>query len=309
MSGRLGRGVVWLLAILYFFGPFAAAILFTFHVPGTSGWNASAYSEIFHTGGNGQLGIGSALVFSLLLSLATIVLTLLVMVPTQLLLHLRLSRLRPVVEVICLLPLVFPPIVLAAGVQDLYGWAGPKGSATHGNAIFGFLVWIRDQGHPLLLCVLYMVMTLPFVYRTIDAGISAMDVRTLTEASRSLGASWVTTVRSVVVPGLRTSLVNAGFLVFALCMGEFTVAITLGYLKPFPVWLATLPTNSGQTQAAISTLALVVVEVLMLILVFGMAVAGRRKGRDDTPMVVTGPASAAGVIPAAEALNDKKVDA
>ena len=51
--GRLGRGVVWTLAALYFFGPFVAAILFTVHVPGTSGWSLSAYREIFHSGGNG----------------------------------------------------------------------------------------------------------------------------------------------------------------------------------------------------------------------------------------------------------------
>lgn len=280
-SGRIGRLVVWALAVLYFFGPFAATILFTFHVPGTSGWNASAYSEIFHNTGTGQIGIGTALAYSLLLSAVAIVLTLVVMVPTQLLLHLRLTGLRPVVEVICLLPLVFPPIVLAAGVEDVYGWAGPQGTATRGNAIFGLLVWIRDAGHPLLLCLLYMVMALPFVYRTIDAGISAIDVRTLSEASRSLGASWFTTIRSVLLASLRTSLVNAAFLVFAFSMGEFTVATTLGFLKPFPVWLATLPTNSGQTQAAISALGLIVVEALMLLMVFGMAIAARRKESND----------------------------
>jgi putative spermidine/putrescine transport system permease protein len=286
MTARLGRGLVWTLAVLYFFGPFVTALLFTVHVPGTSGWGLSAYREIFRTGGNGQIGIGSALTFSLLLALVTIVLTLLVMVPTQLLLHLRLPKWRPVVEVICLLPLVFPPIVLAAGIQDVYGWAGPQGASTHGNAIFGALVWIREQGHPLLLCVVYMVMSLPFVYRTIDAGLAAIDVRTLTEAARNLGASWPTTVRSVVMASLRTSLINAAFLVFALSMGEFTVAITLGYLKPFPVWLATLPTTSGQTQAAISALSLIVVEALMLLLVLGMAVAGRRKAAQTNGKLV-----------------------
>lgn len=308
MTGRVGRGLVWTLAALYFFGPFATAILFTLHVPGTSGWGIGAYREIFRSGGNGQISIGSALAFSLVLSLVTIVLTLLVMVPTQLVLHLRLPRLRPIVEVICLLPLVFPPIVLAAGVQDVYGWAGPQGTSLHGNAVFGILVWIRDQGHPLLLCVIYMVMSLPFVYRTIDAGLSAIDVRTLTEAARNLGASWTTTVRSVVVVSLRTSLINAAFLVFALSMGEFTVAITLGYLKPFAVWLDTLPTSSGQTQAAISTLSLIVVEALMLLLVFGMAVAARRKG-DRTGTLLP---SVAGTLPDVELgsdTNEKKVDA
>ncbi len=40
----------------------------------------------------------------------------------------------------------------------------------------------------------YVVLALPFTYRSIDAGIRAIDLRTLVDASRSLGAGWGTTL-------------------------------------------------------------------------------------------------------------------
>ena len=42
---------------------------------------------------------------------------------------------------------------------------------------------------------------------SIDAGIRAIDVRTLIDASRSLGAGWGTTLRRVLLPNLRTAIV------------------------------------------------------------------------------------------------------
>jgi putative spermidine/putrescine transport system permease protein len=210
------------------------------------------------------------------MSAVTIAFTLALMVPTQVLLHLKMPRMRGVVEVICLLPLVFPPIVLVVGVTSVYGWAQPDDNGD-GSPLFRALVWVRDDHHPLLLVLLYAVMALPFVYRTIDAGLRSIDVATLTEASRSLGASWWTTIVGVLVASLRTSLVNAAFLIFALAMGEYTVSSILLYEKPFAVWLVNLPTQSGQVQAAISVLSLVLVEAILLVFAGGIGIGGRSR--------------------------------
>ena len=69
----------------------------------------------------------------------------------------------------------------------------------------------------------------------------------------------------VLLPGLRTAVLNAGFLCFALVMGEFTIASILLYTKPFPVWLADLPTSSGQVQAAVSVFSLLLVQAMLLL--------------------------------------------
>jgi hypothetical protein len=49
-------------------------------------------------------------------------------------------------------------------------------------------------------------------------------------------------------------------------MGEYTISSILLYTKPFPVWLAQLPTNSGQVQAAVSVFSLLLVEILLLLI-------------------------------------------
>ncbi len=49
----------------------------------------------------------------------------------------------------------------------------------------------------------YAILAMPFTYRSLDAGIRAIDLRTLVDASRSLGAGWFTTMFRVLVPNMR----------------------------------------------------------------------------------------------------------
>ena len=60
----------------------------------------SAYKQIFNKPPTGQIGFTTALVYSLELAAITIVITMALMLPTQLLLHLRLPRWRGLVEII-----------------------------------------------------------------------------------------------------------------------------------------------------------------------------------------------------------------
>jgi putative spermidine/putrescine transport system permease protein len=267
-SGTVGRRVVLLLAAIYFIGPLVAAISFTLQGGSGGGLSVSAYTQIFTATGSGGVGLGGALLYSLEIAVVTIVVTLLLMVPTQLLLHLRLPRMRGIVEVLSILPLVFPPVVLVVGIGDVYSYAAPPASAPAGqdqSALFVVLRYLRADSHPLLLALVYVILAMPFVYRAIDAGIRAIDARTLVEAARNLGAGWGSVLLRVLVPCLRTAIVNASFLCFALVMGEYTISSILLYTKPFPVWLASLPTASGQVQVAVSVFSLLLVEVLLLL--------------------------------------------
>jgi putative spermidine/putrescine transport system permease protein len=259
--GTVPRWIILILAAIYFVGPLVAAISFTVqdHVHG--GVTFSAYRQIFAKPATGQIGFETALVYSLELSAVTILITLALMLPTQLLLHLRLPRARGVVEILTLLPLVFPPVVLVVGVSDTFAWVG----ADHG-ALSSAVTYIRGPGHPLVLTFLYVTLAMPFVFRTVDAGIRSIDTRTLVEAARNLGAGWLTVLLRVLVPSLRTAIVNAAFLCFALVMGEYTISSILLYTKPFPVWLYQLPTTSGQVQAAVSVFSLLLVEILLLLI-------------------------------------------
>jgi putative spermidine/putrescine transport system permease protein len=260
-SGKT-RLVVLAIAAVYFIGPLVAAFVFTIRNSNTGHISLSAYAQIFQRQPGGLIGIGTALTTSIELAVLSILITLALMLPTMLLLHLRYRKVRPVVEVITLLPLVFPPVVLVVGVQYVFVFTGNHFS----GPAAAFMRGIRGQDLPVVLALLYVTLAMPFVYRALDAGIRSIDVTTLVEASRNLGASWFVTLWRVLMPSLRTSIINASFLCFALVMGEYTIAKILLFTRPFPVWLAQLPTTSGQVQSATSLLALIVVEILLLLI-------------------------------------------
>ena len=125
-------------------------------------------------------GFTAALSLSFRIALVTMVASTILMVPTAIYVHVRLPRLRRVMDVVTVLPIVIPPIVLIIGVLGVYP------------------LWAKSS--PYLLSFMYVILAMPFVYRSLDAGLGAIDLKTLTEASRSLGGNWVKTMWRVVVP-------------------------------------------------------------------------------------------------------------
>jgi putative spermidine/putrescine transport system permease protein len=180
----------------------------------------------------------------------TVLLMLVLLVPTVIWVRLRLPRLRRVVEFVCLLPLTIPAIVLVVGLAPVYAW------------VTYFL-----GGSSLTLTFAYTILVLPYAYRAIDAGLSAIDVRTLAEAARGLGASWGTVMWRVVLPNIRSSVTSAAFLAVALVLGEFTLASLLnrGNLQ---VAINLLGKSSATMSVAVSLAALVLAFVLLLLLSF-----------------------------------------
>ncbi|GGN38220.1 ABC transporter permease [Streptomyces fuscichromogenes] len=259
------RWAVLGLAALYFLVPLGASVVFTVDVPG-QGVTFDAYSQILSAD-----GFVSSLVLSLELAVATIAVVLLLMVPAMVALRLSAPRLRPVVEILCSLPLVVPPIAFVAGIATVLKWGPDYLSKT---PLFETFVAIQNPTFPVVLVLAYVVMALPFVYRALDAGLRAIDVRTLVEAARSCGANWPQALVRAVLPNLRGALLNASFLTLALVLGEFTVASLLGY-QPFAVWIYNVGGSQAQMSVAVSVLSLLVTWALLL----ALAGAG---GRDRT---------------------------
>ena len=137
-------------------------------------------------------GFISALWLSTQLAVITMVAVMLLMVPTVIYVHLRMPRFRRVMEVITILPIIIPPIAYATGVLE----SAPA--------------WLRASQY--LLAVVYVVLAMPYVYRSLDSGLGALDLKTLVEASRSLGSGWLTTIVRVLVPNLRAALMSASVL-------------------------------------------------------------------------------------------------
>ncbi|MGG2459742.1 ABC transporter permease [Streptomyces sp. RGM 3693] len=260
---RLWRGAVFALAAVYFLVPLAASVIFTVDVPGR-GVNLDAYRQIVTA-----QGFAPSLLLSLELAAVTIAVVLLLMVPAMVALRLGAPRLRPVVEMVCSLPLVVPPIAFVAGLVTVLRW-GPEHLAT--TPLYQTFVVLQNPSFPLVLVLAYTVMALPFVYRALDAGLRAVDVRTLVEAARSCGAGWPQALVRAVLPNLRRALLNAAFLTLALVLGEFTVARLLGF-QPFAVWIVNVSGSQAQLSVAVSVLSLLITWALLVALA---ALGGRR---------------------------------
>jgi len=234
------RWVILVLAGIYFLIPLYAALRFA---------GFKAFPDVLH-----QAGFTAALTLSLRLALITTVLTLVLMVPTVIYVHLQLPRLRRLLEAITILPIVIPPIVLIVGVLQI----AP-----------GTL-----KSSPNLLGLEYVVLAMPFAYRSIDAGLRALDLKTLVEASNSLGAGWLATLWRVVLPNLGTAMLSATVLTVALVLGEFTMA-SLDLYQTFPVWIVNFEQSSGPVSVAASLLALFVTWIFLMVIA---TLGGRRAG-------------------------------
>lgn len=266
-GGGAWRVVVLLLLGLYFVVPIAASVWFSVRSNG-------ALTAEFYTGIPGAPGFAEAFTRSLLLAVLTVVLSLLLMIPTMVLIDLRLPGLRTTVEILTLLPLVLPPIALVVGVRSVLAWAPDYFFGTPlADAFFA----LQEPSLPWILVLVYVVLALPFVYRALDAGIRSVDLRTLTEAARSLGASWPRVLVGVVLPVLRTSVLNAAFLTLALVLGEYTIASILGF-ETFPTWIVQVSGSQPQLSVSVSVLSLVVTWGLLLLI---SSLDRRRAGKDS----------------------------
>jgi putative spermidine/putrescine transport system permease protein len=154
--------------------------------------------------------------------------------------------------------LTIPAIVLVVGLAPVYAW-----------------VVYFVGGSSLTLTFAYTILALPFAYRAIDTGLSAIDVRTLAEAARSLGAGWATVMWRVVLPNIRSAVLSAAFLTVALVLGEFTIASLLNR-DNLQVAINQLGKSSATISFAVSLAALVLAFVLLFLLSF----AGRRRRRE-----------------------------
>jgi putative spermidine/putrescine transport system permease protein len=253
---RIWRGLVLALAGAYFLVPVLASFVFTVHVPGR-GVSFDAYTELLAAD-----GFTGSLFLSLSLAAVTIVLSLLLAVPALLAVRLGSPRLRPVIEVVCMLPLVVPPIALVTGISTVLRWGPEHLSRT---PLYQTFIAVQNESFPVVLVLAYTVLALPFVHRSLDAGLRAVDVPTLVEAARSCGASWTYTVVRVLLPNLRSSIASAAFLTLALVLGEFTIASLLGF-QPFAVWIVTISGAQARMSVAVSILSLVITWALLLVL-------------------------------------------
>ncbi len=199
----------------------------------------------------------SAILASLGLAAITSIAMLALLVPTMIWVNLRLPRVSRAIEFLCLLPLTIPAIVLVAGLSPEYRWVS---------------FYFSDS--ILTLAFAYLILVLPYTYRALYAGLSAIDVKTLAEAARGLGAGWPTVMWRIIVPNMSGALLNAALLSVAVVLGEFTIANLLNYVN-LQVAIAQLGRANAGVSIAVAVASLMFVFVLLVLLSF----VGRSRSR------------------------------
>jgi putative spermidine/putrescine transport system permease protein len=227
---------VWLLlAAVYFIVPLYATLDFSLkkNEAGAPCCTLANYGWVLHNG-----DFWHTIKISFLLAIETIVISLILFVPTIYWVHLRLPKLRPVIGFFALIPFVVPPIVLVVGLLRTFNWAPHWYYGTP----WGFLA------------TAYVILAFPYMYFSLDAGFRSIDVHTLTEASQSLGASWGTTLIRVILPNIRSAALAASFLTLAIVMGEFTIA-NLAAFHTFPIFLQYVNESQGFPAGALTLMS------------------------------------------------------
>jgi putative spermidine/putrescine transport system permease protein len=250
------RYVVFTVFGLFFLLPLLAMARFSLEGAKLGTWSLSAWRQIASFQGTGVPPLLSAIEITLELAGITCVVTLVLLVPTMIWIRLRVQWLARTVEFLCLLPLTIPAIVLVVGLGSIYN------RIQHYELSALMLFWV------------YVILALPYAYRALAAGLNAIDVTTLSEAARSLGASWFTVIVRVIAPNMRQAILNALILTASLVLGEFTIAYLLLY-DNLQVELYSISRGTPNAGVIFSTsfAALLFGFVLLLILSY----AGRRR--------------------------------
>ena len=158
--------------------------------------------------------------YSAVMGVITVTLSVLLFVPTIYWIYLRLPNARPVLEVVTILPFIIPVIVYVFGLIRTF--SGPP-----------FELTLTPFKTDILITAGYIVLSMPFMFRAIDAGMRSIDVRSLTEAAQSLGSNWFQTLFNVIFPNLRVAILSGALICFAtvigeLILGDFLVRPALG---------------------------------------------------------------------------------
>jgi len=239
---NLGMWLVVGMCAVYFLFPIWAVLKFTIYLP-KQGWTLKAYIDTLK-----EPGVRSTFWLSVQIAFWTIMLSLVLMLWTVLWTTLKVRRAQPVVEFISILPYMVPPIAFVVGIAGVFRPAFPSFIA-----------------NPWCLVFFYTVLAMPFTYRTLDAGLKAIDVKTLTEASRGLGAGWLATIWRVVIPNIRAALLGATFLTVAVVLGEYTIASLL-LITTFSVQVAVVNQQEIFGGPALGLLSMLVVALMFAVL-------------------------------------------
>jgi iron(III) transport system permease protein len=164
---------------------------------------------------------------------------------------------RGLLELLVALPWAIPATAIALGLAATFN----RNDLLTGRILLVGTFWI--------LPLAYFIRDIPLVASAVESSLRQMD-SSLEDAARGLGASWLMTMRRVILPAARPGLVAGGLLAAVTAVGEFVASVVLYTHSNRPISmeiLAQLRALAFGTAAAYS--------VLLILLVLLMTLAAR----------------------------------
>lgn len=188
---------------------------------------------------------------SLILSAATILVSLVVIVPTVYWVHTRLTGFKPVLDVLMILPFGIPTVVLALALVQVYNVPPIARS-------------------PVLLIGAVVVYSMPFMYRPVSNAMQAIDALTLTEAGQSLGANVFQILSKIIIPNILPGILSGSLLVFSTVFAEYTLTslIVGAKFKTFPLLLVEYTRINGNIAAAFSVVSFTIAWLVSILILW-----------------------------------------
>lgn len=263
--GKVFRSVFLIGLLLYFALPQLAMARFAFQNVPTAllspdtifdKWSIQALTDAF-----AKPELWATVRTSLLLCLLTTALILALLVPVAVTVDIKAPHLKPWITGVTLIPWVVPPIALVVGVAGTFRAVMPS-----------YLV------SPLSMVPFYALWAMPFTYRSLDAGLRAINAKTLYEAGVSLGASAGTVLRKVLMPNLAAAILASSGLTIAMVMGEFAFASLL-LKQTLPTYLANYQLSQPKGGMALAFLVM----ILTALALHGVVRLLAKRGVEFTP--------------------------
>ncbi|MDZ7652122.1 MAG: ABC transporter permease subunit [Burkholderiaceae bacterium] len=146
---------------------------------------------------------------SIQIALACLACTLLLGVPAAYVLARRNSALTRTIEELLVMPVAIPGLATALALIVTFGGFGDLRRS-----------WV-------FILIGHVLFTLPFMVRSVLAVLASIDLKTLEEGARSLGASFTQRFFGIVLPNCRSGIVAGSLMVVTLSLGEFNMTLLL----------------------------------------------------------------------------------
>ena len=162
---------------------------------------------------------------------------------------------RGLLELLIALPWAIPATAIALGLAATFN----RNDLLTGRVLLVGTFWI--------LPVAYFIRDIPLVASAVESSLRQMD-SSLEDAARGLGASWLLTMRRVILPAARPGLVAGGLLAAVTAVGEFVASVVLYTHSNRPISmeiLAQLRALAFGTAAAYSVLLILLVLLMTLV--------------------------------------------